>query len=68
LPESFFISTGAGLVDTGRLEGEVPAVDVVCGVVCCVFDPPELQLPTVRRAARAPAAQARLLPVRTVSR
>jgi hypothetical protein len=68
LPESFFIRTGAGLVDAGRLEGERPAVDVVCGVVCCVFDPPELQLLTVKRTARAPAAQATLLPLRTVSR
>jgi hypothetical protein len=68
LPESFFISFGAALVDAGLLEGCVlPAVDAVGVVVRCVFDPPELQLLTATRTATAPAAQATLLPVRTVS-
>jgi hypothetical protein len=67
LPESFFIRTGAGLGEAGLLEVRaLLAVDV--GVVVCFADePPELQAPAVRRTARAPVAQATLLPVRTVS-
>jgi hypothetical protein len=68
LPESFFISFGAALVDAGLLEGcELRAVDAVGVVVRCVFDPPELQPLTATRTARALAAQAAILPVRTVS-
>ena len=67
LPDSFFISFGAGLVATGLLEArEVTGVEVGV-VVCFAFDPPELHALTVRRTASAPAAQAALLPVRTVS-
>jgi hypothetical protein len=68
LPDSFFIRTGAGLVDAGLLgDGEVAAADVVAVGVCFAFDPPELQALTVTRKARAPAAQATLRPVCTVS-
>jgi len=68
LPESFFIRTGAGLVDVGVLgDRDVPALDVGAVGVCFAFDPPELQAPAVRRTATAAAAQATLLPVRTVS-
>jgi hypothetical protein len=57
---------GDALVDAGVLAGELAGVDAVRVVVCCVFEPPELHALTVRRV-RAPAAQATLLPVRTVS-
>ena len=68
LPESFFIRTGAGLVDVGVLgDRDVLALDVGAVGVCFAFDPPELQALAVSRTATAPAAQATLLPVRTVS-